>query len=120
MLSVEAVSKTFGGVQALRDATRSCAAGVLLGLIGQGAEACARAGIGRTFQNIRLFKDLTVRQNVEVAHITCQAVRPDKAARIGIDQLLAQYELDGFADFAAGTLPYGSQRRLEIARALAL
>ena len=153
MLSIEAVSKTFGGVQALRDATLSCAAGEILGLIGpngagkstlvnaisgvlkpdsgsvrldgreltgQGAEACARAGIGRTFQNIRLFKDLTVRQNVEVAHITCQAVRPDKAARIGIDQLLTQYELDGFADFAAGTLPYGSQRRLEIARALAL
>ncbi|QKC95195.1 ABC transporter ATP-binding protein [Mesorhizobium sp. NZP2298] len=153
MLSVEAVSKTFGGVQALRNASLSCEAGEILGLIGpngagkstlvnaisgvlkpdtgsvrlagqeitgHGPEHCARAGVARTFQTIRLFKDLTVRQNVEVAHITCQTVRPDAAARIGIDQLLAQYQLDGFADVPAGTLSYGSQRRLEIARALAL
>jgi branched-chain amino acid transport system ATP-binding protein len=153
MLSVEAVSKTFGGVQALRNASLSCAAGEILGLIGpngagkstlvnaisgvlkpdagrvrlggkditgRGPEFCARAGIGRTFQTIRLFKDLTVRQNVEVAHITCRAVRPDVAERIDINRLLAQYELDGVADAPAGTLSYGSQRRLEIARALAL
>ncbi|BCM20466.1 lipopolysaccharide export system ATP-binding protein LptB [Mesorhizobium sp. J8] len=153
MLSVEAVSKTFGGVQALRSASLTCEAGEILGLIGpngagkstlvnaisgvlkpdsgsvrlagdeitgRGPEHCARAGVGRTFQTIRLFKDLTVRQNVEVAHITCRAVRPDAARRIGVDQLLQQYELAGFADSPAGTLPYGSQRRLEIARALAL
>ncbi|PDQ19379.1 amino acid ABC transporter ATP-binding protein [Mesorhizobium sanjuanii] len=153
MLSVEAVSKTFGGVQALRSASLSCAAGEILGLIGpngagkstlvnaiagvlkpdagsvklagkeitgHGPEHCARAGVGRTFQTIRLFRDLTVRQNVEVAHITCRSVRPDVAARIGVDRLLAQYQLDGFADIPAGTLSYGSQRRLEIARALAL
>lgn len=153
MLSVEAVSKTFGGVQALRSASLTCEAGEILGLIGpngagkstlvnaisgvlkpdsgsvrlageeitgRGPEHCARAGVGRTFQTIRLFKDLTVRQNVEVAHITCRAVRPDAARRIGVDQLLQQYELASFADSPAGTLPYGSQRRLEIARALAL
>ncbi|AZO45013.1 ABC transporter ATP-binding protein [Mesorhizobium sp. M7D.F.Ca.US.005.01.1.1] len=153
MLSVEAVSKTFGGVRALRSASLACEAGEILGLIGpngagkstlvnaisgvlkpdtgsvrlagkeitgHGPEYCARAGVARTFQTIRLFKDLTVRQNVEVAHITCQAVRPEAAARIGVDQLLAQYQLDGFADVPAGTLSYGSQRRLEIARALAL
>ena len=153
MLSVESVSKTFGGVQALRGASLSCEAGEILGLIGpngagkstlvnaisgvlkpdagsvrlagreitgHGPEYCARAGVARTFQTIRLFKELTVRQNVEVAHITCQSVRPDAAARIGVDQLLAQYQLDGFADVPAGTLSYGSQRRLEIARALAL
>lgn len=153
MLSVESVSKTFGGVQALRGASLSCEAGEILGLIGpngagkstlvnaisgvlkpdtgsvrlagreitgHGPEYCARAGVARTFQTIRLFRELTVRQNVEVAHITCQSVRPDAAARIGVDQLLAQYQLDGFADVPAGTLSYGSQRRLEIARALAL
>ncbi|WP_379064866.1 ABC transporter ATP-binding protein [Mesorhizobium sp. UC22_110] len=153
MLSVEAVSKTFGGVQALRQASLSCAEGEILGLIGpngagkstlvnaisgvlrpdtgsvrladrdltgRGPEECARAGIARTFQNIRLFKELTVRQNVEVAHITCRDVRPDAAQRIDIDSLLAQYELDAAADVPAGTLSYGSQRRLEIARALAL
>lgn len=89
-------------------------------ITGHGPEYCARAGVARTFQTIRLFRELTVRQNVEVAHITCQSVRPDAAARIGVDQLLAQYQLDGFADVPAGTLSYGSQRRLEIARALAL
>lgn len=153
MLSVEAVSKTFGGVQALRSASLSCAAGEILGLIGpngagkstlvnaiagvlkpdagsvklagkeitgHGPEHCARAGVGRTFQTIRLFRDLTVRQNVEVAYITCRSVRPDVASRIGVDRLLAQYQLDSFADVPAGTLSYGSQRRLEIARALAL
>ena len=153
MLSVESVSKTFGGVQALRGASLSCEAGEILGLIGpngagkstlvnaisgvlkpdtgsvrlagreitgHGPEYCARAGVARTFQTIRLFRELTVRQNVEVAHITCQSVRPGAAARIGVDQLLAQYQLDGFADVPAGTLSYGSQRRLEIARALAL
>ncbi|MCZ8544502.1 ABC transporter ATP-binding protein [Mesorhizobium qingshengii] len=153
MLSVESVSKTFGGVQALRGASLSCEAGEILGLIGpngagkstlvnaisgvlkpdtgsvrlagreitgHGPEHCARAGVARTFQTIRLFRELTVRQNVEVAHITCQSVRPDAAARIGVDQLLAQYQLDSFADVPAGTLSYGSQRRLEIARALAL
>lgn len=153
MLSVEAVSKTFGGVQALRQASLSCATGEILGLIGpngagkstlvnaisgvlkpdtgsvrladrdltgRGPEECARAGIARTFQNIRLFRELTVRQNVEVAHITCRGVRPDAAHRIDIDRLLEQYELDAAADAPAGTLSYGSQRRLEIARALAL
>jgi ABC-type branched-subunit amino acid transport system ATPase component len=153
MLSVEAVSKTFGGVQALREASLACAAGEILGLIGpngagkstlvnaisgtlrpergsitldgrdltgRGAEYCARAGVARTFQNIRLFKDLTVRQNVEVAYITCRATRAKQAAGIDIDALLAQYGLDELADVPAGTLPYGSQRRLEIARALAL
>lgn len=153
MLSVEAVSKTFGGVQALRQASLSCATGEILGLIGPngagkstlvnaisgvlkpdtgsvrladrdltglGPEECARAGIARTFQNIRLFRELTVRQNVEVAHITCRSMRPDAAHRIDIDRLLEQYELDAAADAPAGTLSYGSQRRLEIARALAL
>jgi branched-chain amino acid transport system ATP-binding protein len=153
MLSVEAVSKTFGGVQALREASLACAAGEILGLIGpngagkstlvnaisgtlrpergsitldgrdltgRGAEYCARAGVARTFQNIRLFKDLTVRQNVEVAYISCRATRAKQAAGIDIDALLAQYGLDDLAHVPAGTLPYGSQRRLEIARALAL
>ena len=153
MLSVEAVSKSFGGVKALGGVTLSCASGEILGLIGpngagkstlvnaisgvltldegrvrldgedisgRGAEYCARAGIGRTFQNIRLFKELTVRQNIEVSLITCEKVRPDQAARIDIDALLAEYQLDGFADSLAGNLAYGNQRRLEIARALAL
>lgn len=153
MLRVDAVSKTFGGVKALRGASLTCAAREIVGLIGpngagkstlvnaisgvitpdegrielkgsslagRGPEYCARAGVARTFQNIRLFRDLTVRQNVEVAHISCEAVRPEVAARIDIDKLLEDYQLETVSDAPAGTLPYGSQRRLEIARALAL
>ncbi|MEW5421629.1 ABC transporter ATP-binding protein [Amorphus sp. 3PC139-8] len=83
-------------------------------------EGRARAGVARTFQNIKLFKDLTVRQNVEVAHITCVSARRDVAATIDIDTLLERYGLAALADLAAGTLAYGAQRRLELVRALAL
>ncbi|MGO4560253.1 ABC transporter ATP-binding protein [Mesorhizobium sp. 2RAF21] len=89
-------------------------------IAGHGAEFCARAGVARTFQNIRLFKELTVRQNIEVALITCAKVRPHIASKINIDTLLEEYNLLHFSDVPAGTLAYGNQRRLEIARALAL
>lgn len=80
----------------------------------------AMSGLGRTFQNIRLFKRLTVRQNVEVAHTSALRDKPGEAAAIDLDDLLAQFDLSAFADWRAGSLPYGSQRRLEIVRALAL
>lgn len=81
---------------------------------------CAKAGLGRTFQNIRLFKRLTVRQNVEVAHASGLRDRFERSRPIDIDALLEQFGLSRFADWMAGSLPYGSQRRLEIVRALAL
>lgn len=81
---------------------------------------CAQAGLGRTFQNIKLFTRLTVRQNVEVAHTSGLRDRAERTRKIDIDGLLAEFELTEFADWKAGTLSYGSQRRLEIARALAL
>ena len=81
---------------------------------------CARAGLGRTFQNIRLFKRLTVRQNVQVAHTSGLRDRAGRSSDIDIDTLLDQFGLSRFADWKAGSLPYGSQRRLEIVRALAL
>ncbi len=81
---------------------------------------CARAGLARTFQNIKLFKRLTVRQNVEVAHTSGLRDRLERCRDIDIDALLDQFALARFADWKAGSLPYGSQRRLEIVRALAL
>jgi len=89
-------------------------------LTGKGPEFAARSGVGRTFQNLRIFPNLTVRQNIEVAFTTARKVRPDAASQLNIDQEL---ELLGFlesADKEAGTLSYGDQRRVEILRALAL
>ncbi|MDX1742436.1 MAG: ABC transporter ATP-binding protein [Ruegeria sp.] len=80
----------------------------------------AKSGLGRTFQNIKLFKRLTVRQNVEVAHTSALRDTPERARKIDIDELLATFDLAKFADWKASTLSYGSQRRLEIVRALAL
>jgi len=89
-------------------------------------------GIARTFQNIRLFPNLTVFDNVRVACNLHRATSPlqalirgrtfrtDEAAIAArIDELLELFNLSGFRDAPASSLPYGEQRRLEIVRALA-
>ncbi len=78
----------------------------------------AHMGVGRTFQNIRLFSHLTVRQNVEVGSVSG---RESKGVdhRADVDRLLSRFGLAGRADVQALNLPYGAQRRVEIARALA-
>ncbi len=81
---------------------------------------CAEAGIARTFQNIRLFKRMTVRQNVEVARITHRRVAKGQESGPGVDEILKLLNLDALAEVKAGNLPYGHQRRVEIARAMAL
>jgi ABC-type branched-subunit amino acid transport system ATPase component len=78
----------------------------------------ARLGVGRTFQNIRLFGHLTVRQNVEVGSVSGRRVEgSDHAA--DVDDLLRRFRLEAVAEQQALNLPYGAQRRVEIARALA-
>jgi branched-chain amino acid transport system ATP-binding protein len=81
---------------------------------------CMSAGLGRTFQNIKLFTRLTVRQNIEVALTSGKRDRAEQTASIKVDELLASFELDRISHWKAGALSYGNQRRLEIARALAL
>jgi branched-chain amino acid transport system ATP-binding protein len=89
-------------------------------------------GIARTFQNIRLFKDMTVLDNVRTAiHAHCgyslfdallRTPRFRAAERTLTEQaeaLLERMKLGARRDELAGSLPYGEQRRLEIARALA-
>ncbi len=78
----------------------------------------SRAGLGRTFQNIRLFKNLSVLENVRVA--ANSVARPGEDPVAAARAALAIVGLTDMAPRLASTLPYGAQRRLEIARALAL
>lgn len=101
-------------------------------LVGKKPNAITQLGIARTFQNIRLFKDLTVLDNVRIAyynwleystweslfHIGRYRAQEELYTNKALD-LLEYFKLDQFADDLAKNLPYGSQRRLEIARALA-
>jgi branched-chain amino acid transport system ATP-binding protein len=84
---------------------------------GRAPERLARAGVGRTFQSVRLFGRLSVRENVEVAALA--AGERSKTARTKAAELLEQFELAGRADVPASSLPYGDERRLSLARSLA-
>jgi len=91
-----------------------------------------KAGIARTFQNIRLFKELTVLDNVKVGlhnhyhYSTIEGIlrlpkyyKVEKEMDERAMELLKVFELDGEAEYLASNLPYGKQRKLEIARAQA-
>ena len=165
LLTVDRVSRNFGGLVAVSDFSLKLKAGDLVGLIGPNgagkttafnlitgvykpsagtiemagkridgappAQIC-RTGIARTFQNIRLFQNLSVLDNVTVAfnrpaergvigtilrtpHFSRER---DKAEADGTE-LLRTLSLADKSHFVARNLPYGDQRRLEIARALA-
>lgn len=84
----------------------------------------ARSGVARTFQNIRLFKRMTVLENVLVADplTTASPFRSALFRRSRLEHAVALLDLmrlTELADQVAGSLPYGAARRLEIARALA-
>lgn len=91
-----------------------------------------KAGIARTFQNIRLFKDQTVLDNVKIGlhnkyhYSTIEGIlklpnyrKIEKQMDEEAEALLKVLDLDGAKDTLAANLPYGKQRKLEIARALA-
>ena len=99
---------------------------------GRKPHAIARLGIARTFQNIQLFSEMTVAENIKVAYhyqreygifssfLADMSFR-DHEWQMNEDamELLSIFGLDTRADVRAGSLPYGQQRQLEIARALA-
>ena len=91
-----------------------------------------QAGIARTFQNIRLFKELSVLDNVKVGlhnhhkYSTLSSIlrlpsyyKVEKEMDERAMELLKVFDLDKEFDYKASNLPYGKQRKLEIARALA-
>ncbi|MDQ2779753.1 MAG: ABC transporter ATP-binding protein [Pseudomonadota bacterium] len=165
VLSVQGVSKRFGGLQALSDVGITIRKGQVYGLIGpngagkttffnvltglytpdsgqfelggspykpSAVHEVAKQGIARTFQNIRLFPEMTALENVMVGrHVRTHSgligavfrTRSFKAEEWAIEasarELLAYVGIDRYAEYRARTLSYGDQRRLEIARALA-
>lgn len=101
-------------------------------ITGKRPDLITKLGIARTFQNIRLFKGLNVVENVEVGHhlrlksdpisaiLSLPGYKAEEAAiRKEALELLKLLELDHLAYEVATSLPYGQQRKLEIARALA-
>jgi branched-chain amino acid transport system ATP-binding protein len=159
LLSLQGVSKSFGGIKALTDVSLSVGRNRIVGIIGPngagkttlfnvitgalptnagdiaftGASIAGwapyrivRAGIARTFQNIRLFASMTVWEHLIVA----QPRRPgiarnllplrhaDAAARARAEEVLQFFGLENYRDAVARTLPYGIQRKVEVARAL--
>lgn len=101
-------------------------------LVGMPPDRITALGVARTFQNIRLFNDLSVLDNIRIAHYSGVAYSPFEALfRMGRYraeelrvrehslELLSLFQMDRYADELARNLPYGMQRRLEIVRALA-
>lgn len=80
----------------------------------------ARLGVARTFQTVRLFTTLTVQENVEVGLVGTSRSKTGWRTRAGAaNRILKEFQLSGLAGRLASTLPYGLQRRVEIARAVA-
>ena len=92
----------------------------------------SKMGVARTFQNIRLFTDMTVEDNVrvgmhnQVRYSTVSGIlrlpsfwKKEKESHNKAMELLSIFDMQDLADVKAGNLPYGAQRRLEIVRALA-
>ena len=101
-------------------------------IIGKTPSEICKAGIARTFQNIRLFNKMSVKDNVKTAqhnqvknglaesilHLGSYKAKEKEMDEKAMD-ILNVFELDSYADTFASNLPYGKQRKLEIARALA-
>jgi branched-chain amino acid transport system ATP-binding protein len=165
MLTLDKVSKRFGGLSVLEEVSFTVPAGSVFGLIGPNGAGkttvfnlitgllaptggtialgersllgekphrITRLGIARTFQNIRVFKEMTLRENVVVgmhAHLGYGAAEwlfslpgfraAEKRALERADELLSWVGLAGKSNDIADKLSYGEQRKLELARALA-
>ena len=101
-------------------------------LIGKKPHEICKMGVARTFQNIRLFSELSVLDNVktglhnQITYSFAESMfhlgsyrKKEKQMDEKAMELLSVFGLEGVADYRAANLPYGKQRKLEIARALA-
>ncbi len=88
-------------------------------LSGKPAFELSRNGLVRTFQNLRLFGSLSVRENIEVSALVANEHRADRTIR-DVDSLMAEAGLWEHRDRRARELDYGNSRRLELARAAAM
>lgn len=151
MLTVDRISKSFGGVQALQDVSFTVNDGAIFGIMGANGAGkttlfatiagnlaptsgevrlrdqkltglpphrVAASGIARTFQIVRPFRGITVRDNVAVGQQFGNRKRAAAAPK-SIDEILEQIGLTEVADRPAGDLTLPQQKRLEVARALA-
>jgi len=145
LLEVDSITKRFGGIVALDAVSLAVSAGQIVGLIGPngagkttafnvitrlytpeegdvrfdggsvlriGARNVVRRGIARTFQNVELFRGLTVAENVQVG---AHARRGDHS----VDDVLYYVGISSVRNRPASSLPFGTQKRVELARALA-
>lgn len=163
MLVINDLSKTFGGITALKNLKLEVHTGEVLGLIGpngsgktttinlvtgiytsdagsvildgkpvtnQAADKITKAGMARTFQNLRIFERLTVKENIKVAQnifyssIIDNLIVSKKSKEQELsnenEELLKKFQLIQLNNTKAGSLSYGEKKRLEMARALAM
>tara|TARA_Y100000385_G_scaffold278605_1_gene327075 strand:- start:190 stop:945 length:756 start_codon:yes stop_codon:yes gene_type:complete len=163
VLLINDLSKTFGGITALKNLKLEVNRGEVVGLIGpngsgktttinlvtgiyasdtgsvildgkpitnQAADKITKAGMARTFQNLRIFERLTVKENVKVAqnifnssifdNLIVSQKKKEQELTNENEELLKKFKLIQVKNTKAGSLSYGEKKRLEMARALAM
>ncbi len=101
-------------------------------ITGEKPHIIASRGIGRTFQNLRLWRHMTVLEHVMIAHYsqltyglfgaffsTPRRIREERDVKDNSYALLKRFRVDNYAKSSVGSLSYGAQRRVEMARAMA-
>jgi branched-chain amino acid transport system ATP-binding protein len=102
-------------------------------LVGRAPHDIAASGLGRTFQNLLLWRHMTVIEHIKMAHYsqltyglvgalfgTARRHREERRVHDNAIRLMETFDVARYADWIVGNLPYGAQRRVEMARAMAI
>lgn len=141
MIQATNISKSFGGIRAVRDVSLSCEQGTITGLVGPNGSGKSTlvnvltkmlskdsgrikidGGFGRTFQDVRVWEHMTVLENVLLmtqAHGLFASLVEFHADDTKARTIIVRVGLEGYMDVHAKHLSYGQRKLLEIARALA-